>query len=108
MTTSTTIQELLLNTNSSFCKRQWCEKRDAPQGQQPLSATEQLKTICWDGLLPELLPEICLKENDKPLILWELMGMVNLLHLKLGGFNEQLTPESALHPYFVLDSMSNN
>ena len=108
MKTSTTVQELVLNINSSFCKRQWCEKRDASSEQQPLSATEQLKTICWDGLLPELLPEICLKENNKPLILWELMGMANLLHLKMGDYDEKIKPELALHPYFVLDSMSNN
>ncbi len=106
MKTGTTIQELLLNVNSSFCKRQCCE-RDSSKT-QPLSTTEQLKTICWDGLLPELLPEISLKENNKPLILWELMGMSNLLHLKLGGNNDRLDPQLALHPYSIADSMCNN
>ncbi len=107
MKTSTTTQELLLNINSSFCKRQWSEKDGTKQ--QSLSATEQLKTICWDGLLPELLPEICEKENNKPLILWELMGMDHLLHLKMGGgFNEKLNPELALHPYIALNDMRNN
>ncbi len=105
MNNSTTIQELLLNVNSSFCKREWCEKDGK---QQTLPPAERLKTLCWDGLLPEILPEICLKENNKPLILWELMGMSNTLHLKLGGYNEQLNPELAVHPYFVLDYMCNN
>lgn len=105
MKTGTTIQELLLNVNSSFCKREWCSKNEQ---QQTLPPAEQLKIICWDGLLPELLPEICLKENNKPLILWELMGMSNLLHLKMGGHNEKLNPELALHPYIMLDGMCYN
>jgi hypothetical protein len=105
MEANSTIQELLLNVNSSFCKREWCEKNEK---QQTLSASERLKNICWDGLLPELLPEICLKEDSKPLILWEMMGMSNLLHLKMGGYDVKLNPELSLHPYFVLDSMSNN
>jgi hypothetical protein len=93
-------QELLLNIHSSFCKRQWCEKNGTAQ-QQP--ASEQLKTICWDGMIPELLPEICLTENNRPLILWELMGTENMLLLKMGGFNEKLEAEFALHPYIVMD-----
>ena len=105
MKANSTIQELLLNVNSSFCKREWCSKNEQ---QQTLPPAEQLKIICWDGLLSEILPEICLKENDKPLVLWELMGMSNLLHLKLGGYNEKLNPALALHPYLMLDGMSNN
>jgi len=99
------IQELLLNVHSSFCKREWCERDERKPA---LSAAERLKNLCWDGLLPELLPEICIKEDNKPLILWEMMGMSNLLHLKMGGYDVKLNPELSVHPYFVLDSMSNN
>lgn len=105
MKSGTIIQELLLNVHSSFLQREWCEKGEK---QQTLSSTERLKAICWDGLLPELLPEICLKEDNKPLILWEMMGMSNLLHLKMGGYDIKLNPELSVHPYLVLDSMSNN
>jgi hypothetical protein len=85
METDTTVQELLLNVNSSFCKREWSEKKDGKQ--QTLSATERLKTLCWDGMIPELLPEICVKQNNRPLILWEMMGLSNILHLKMGGYS---------------------
>lgn len=105
MKSGTIIQELLLNVHSSFCKREWCEKGEK---QQTLSSTERLKALCWDGLLPELLPEICIKEDNKPLILWEMMGMSNLLHLKMGGYDIKLNPELSVHPYLVLDSMSDN
>jgi hypothetical protein len=95
-------QELLLNLHSDFCKRQWVKKDTAAQ--QPLSSTEQLKTICWDGLLPELFPEICIKEDNRPLVLWELLETTHLLHLRMGGYNEKLNGEDALHPYIMMGS----
>jgi hypothetical protein len=106
METDTTVQELLLNVNSSFCKREWSEKKDGKQ--QTLSATERLKTLCWDGMIPELLPEICVKQNNRPLILWEMMGLSNILHLKMGGYSERLNPEYALHPYLIMDMVVPN
>jgi len=101
METETAIQELLLNVNSSFCKREWSEIKG--QKQQPTqSSAERLKTLCWNGMIPELLPEVCIKQNNRPLILWEMMGLTNILHLKMGGYSERLNPEYALHPYLIL------
>ncbi len=105
MKTDTTVQELLLNVNSSFCKREWSEKKNQ---QQTLSDTERLKTLCWDGMLPEILPEICVKQNNKPLILWEMMGLDSILHLKMGGYSERLNPVFALHPYLIVDNACRN
>ncbi|MFT3682664.1 MAG: hypothetical protein QM791_20575 [Ferruginibacter sp.] len=101
----TTNQEVLLNIHSSFCKRQWCEKNTS---QQPLSSTEQLKTICWDGMLPDLFPEICIKENNKPLVLWELLETEHLLHLRMGDYNEKLGGEESLHPYLLMSVVNYN
>ena len=106
METITITQELLLNVNSSFCRREWCEKKDGSP--LPGAPAERLKTICWDGMLPNLLPEIYLKENNKPLILWEIMGTSNLLHLKLGGYQQRLNDVHALHPYIVMEYASLN
>jgi len=105
MKTDTTVQELLLNVNSSFCRREWSEKKNQ---QQTLSDTERLKTLCWDGMLPEILPEICVKQNNKPLILWEMMGLQSILHLKMGGYSERLNPVFALHPYLIVDTACRN
>lgn len=103
METETAIQELLLNVNSSFCKREWSEISGEKQ-QQTQSSAERLKTLCWNGMIPELLPEVCIKQNNRPLILWEMMGLTNILHLKMGGYSERLDPEYALHPYLILDN----
>lgn len=102
----TTSQEVLLNINSSFCKRQWVEKKTSSQ--QSLSSKEQLKTICWDGMLPELFPEICVMEDNKPLVLWELLETEHLLHLRLGKYNERLNGEDALHPYLQMSVVNYN
>jgi len=103
METETAIQELLLNVNSSFCKREWSEIKGLKQ-QPTQSSAERLKTLCWNGMIPELLPEVCIKQNNRPLILWEMMGLTNILHLKMGGYSERLNPEYALHPYLILDN----
>jgi len=106
MKSDTTSQEVLLNIHSSFCKRQWCDKN--ANNQQPLSSKEQLKTICWDGMLPELFPEICLKEDNKPLVLWELLETEHLFHLRLGDYDQKLSGEDALHPYIMMSAVSYN
>jgi hypothetical protein len=106
METETAVQELLLNVNSSFCKREWCEIKD--EKQQSQSYTERLKTLCWNGMIPELLPEVCIRQNNRPLILWEMMGLTNILHLKMGGYSERLNPEYALHPYLIMDNAALN
>jgi|GEM_PF-620504 len=103
METETAIQELLLNVNSSFCKREWSEVKGEKK-QPAQSSAERLKALCWNGMIPELLPEVCIKQNNRPLILWEMMGLTNILHLKMGGYSERLNPEYALHPYLILDN----
>ena len=100
METTTAIQEIVLNTDSTFCKRECANQKDS---QEPQSMTAVLKNLCWDGKIPQLLPEICIKHNNRPLILWEMMGLTTILHLKMGGPDERLDPEYALHPYLIID-----
>jgi len=71
MNTSSTIQEILLITTTSFSKRQLCET-DMKDKNRMLSPAQQLETACWNGLLDELLPEIMLQSMpDKKLFLWQ-------------------------------------
>lgn len=100
-------QEILLNIHSSFFKKAYCEK-DEKNSTKKLSKTEALKTLCWDGLLPELLPEICLRENSKPLTLWELLETQRLLHLRFGNYQEKLEGVFSLNPYLLQDVLCIN
>lgn len=95
-------QEVLLNINSSFFKREYCEK-DEKNSAKKLSKTEVLKTLCWDGFLPEILPEVCSRVNNKPLTLRELLETERLLHLRFGSYQEKLEGVFSLNPYLLAD-----
>jgi hypothetical protein len=100
-------QEILLNTNTSFCKRDYTEKEPGKNAKR-LSKKEALKTLCWDGALPELLPEICHISGSKPLILWELLETENLLHLKLGEYQQKIEHAFSINAYLLADSLPLN
>lgn len=95
-------QEVLLNINSSFFKREYCEKGDKDSTKK-LSKTEVVKALCWDGFLPELLPEVCSRVNNKPLTLWELLETQRLLHLRFGNYQDKLEGTFSLNPYLLAD-----
>lgn len=98
----TTNQEILLLPGTSFFKRDWCEKNNSTHTNK-LSQKEQLIQLCWNGMLPVLLPEI--NETDvgeKPLTLWEINETRKLLDLRLGEFNQTLNDEWSINPYVYL------
>ena len=104
METDTMNQEVLLNINTSFCKREYCE-RNENNNTKKLSPTEVLKNLCWDGVLPEMLPEICTKVNNRQLTLWELLETQQLLHLRFGEYQEKLEAAFSLNPYLLMDAV---
>jgi hypothetical protein len=76
-------QEILLVTNSTLSKRQLCGK-DAINGLNYLSETEQLEEACWNGLLNEILPGVLRKSSTgKQLSLWQIRHGVSLLEIEL-------------------------
>ena len=98
-----TSQEILLMPGASFFKRDWCEKHSNPDKKQ-LSQKEQLIELCWNGVLPGLLPEISeTNDNDKPLTIWEINETDNLLDLRLGDSDQSLNDEWSINPYVFLE-----
>lgn len=62
-------QEIIIMTGTTFSSRlRW---QSIEGNSRNYSETEQLQEACWNGMLPEILPEICLQygERDK-LYLW--------------------------------------
>ena len=101
-------QEILLHSNSSFFKRDYCEQNTKPSSKK-LSQKEQVVNMCWNGLLPELLPEICGTDIDeKPLILWEINETRNMLDLRFGELDQNLNDEFSINPYVYLTLMEYN
>jgi hypothetical protein len=96
-------QEILLVPASSFFKKDWLEKNNNGQTKH-LSQKEQLIQLCWNGVLPCLLPEICeMAQNRKPLTLWEINETGNMLDLRMGETNQPANDEWSINPYVYLE-----
>ena len=98
----TTNREILLQTGSSFFKRDWCELNNSKNDKQ-LSQKEQLIQLCWNGMLKEMIPEILEPQpGKKPLTLWEINESGNMLDLRYGDINEEMNDEWSINPYVFL------
>ena len=103
-----TNQEILLVPQSRFFKKDLCE-RDAKPNQKKLSDKEKLINLCWNGMLPELLPEISETTSaEKPLTIWEINETGQLLDLRLGEYDESMNDEWSINPYVHLTLMEYN
>jgi hypothetical protein len=100
MKTNSTQQEILLITGTGFSARQWCEKND--QGQNQFTEKEQLQNACWNGLLPEMLPEICKPAKDKDLYLWQITEATSFINLELGEVPGEIEKYHSINPYYFL------
>lgn len=97
-----TNQEILLIPRSNFFQRDWCEL-NTNKDSKKLSQKEQLIQLCWNGMLKEMIPEICEPEpGKKPLVLWEISESDNLLGLRYGDFDQQMNDEWSINPHMVL------
>ena len=83
MKPTVTQQELLLVTTCSLFKKQWCD-RNEEQTNQHYSPVEELEEACWNGLLPEILPEITKTSiSESHLSLWRISQGNRFLHIEL-------------------------
>ena len=102
MKTNSTQQEILLVTGTSFSSREFCEDSDEP-GYNQLTEKEKLEVACWNGLLPDMLPEIFERHHViKKLYLWEMMEGSLFIELKLGEIYLELEKQFSIDPYSFL------
>ena len=96
-------QEILLQSNSKFFQRDWCELNNNKHDKQ-LSQKEQLIQLCWNGMLKEMIPEIFETEaGEKPLTLWEINESGNMLDLRYGDLDQMIDDEYSINPYIVME-----
>ena len=55
MKNNSMLNEILIMTNTNFSAREWLQKNEVEN--KCRLEKEKLKQACWDGLVPELLPE---------------------------------------------------
>ena len=101
MKTNSTQQEILLLTGTNFSSRHCCEKDD--QGNQNnLTEREQLEEACWNGLLQDMLPEICEQPYGNKLYLWHIRETNSFIEIQLGELPEEKEKYCSIDPYSFL------
>jgi hypothetical protein len=102
MKATSTQQEILLITGTSFSNRQIQDKADNDKSRN-LSDKERLEEACWNGLLKEMLPEVFKDIDDQTeLYLWQIKEASSFIELELAEFPEEKDRYLSLDPYVFL------
>ncbi len=107
MKTNSTHQEILVMTNTTFSERQWCEK-DNSANSQAFTNEEKLEEACWNGLLPELLPEIIGTSSGGRLYLWQIRHCRSFLEIDLCEYPLLIENYFSIDPYLFLSAACPN
>jgi len=96
------VREILLVINTSFAKRQLCE-RDTHTGYNHPDPAEQLAEACWNGLLNEMLPRTMRAPScTVKLFCWQVEVKKSCLHICMGVCSPDMEMEFTLDPYLFL------
>jgi hypothetical protein len=103
-----TQQEVLLLTGTNFSSRQWSTKDETPS--KKLTDEEKLEEACWNGLLPEMLPEIFADTitPEKKLYLWQIKEGASFLEVEMGEYPEAKDNYFSIDPYSFLACRCSN
>jgi hypothetical protein len=92
-------QEILLMTGTYFTSRQ-CWQKNNSENENLSCESDQLQDACWNGLLKEMLPEIC--EWNKNLYLWQIRENKSCLNIGLGELPSEVDKYFSIDPYTFL------
>jgi hypothetical protein len=95
---TTSTQEILLLTGTNFSSRHSFEKNDNANN---LTEREQLEEACWNGLLKEMLPEIC-ESNINKLYMWQVWKTNSFIEIELAEVPEEKDNYYSIDPYSFL------
>lgn len=104
----TSYQEILLFTDNSFSRREFCPM-DEKDNSRKLSSVEELERACWEGMLFEMFPEILggftfRREN----FIWHIMKGKNYLNISVGATPSITENETTIDPYFYMLGVNEN
>jgi len=97
-------REILLMTDTSFAKRQLCERKNAKK-EGKHSPAEELEKACWSGLVFEMLPDIFNDDERKNLFVWKVNQAEQFLHVQLSSIPSSTDYETSIDPYFFLPTV---
>lgn len=96
-----TQQEILLLTGTNFSSR-LCYEQDDQSSIHKLTEREQLEDACWNGLLPDMLPEIIEQPYGGKLYLWQIREAKSFIEIDLGETPEDKENAYSIDPYLFL------
>jgi hypothetical protein len=100
MKPTSTQQEILLLTGTNFSARHSFEKDD--KDKMFLTEKEQLEEACWNGLLKDMLPEICEQVYGNKLYMWQVWKTNSFIEIELGEIPEEKEKYYSIDPYSFL------
>lgn len=92
-------QEILLITGTQFSSRQCWQKTNGSA--RLASEADELQDACWNGLLQEMLPEICI--SDRNIFLWQIRENKCGLEIELGELPTEIDSYYSIDPYLFLE-----
>ena len=101
MERNSTQQEILLMTGSGFFQQQ-CFERNEQDSNKNLSQEEKMEEACWNGMLPELLPEVYLQDEDHKMFLWQIKECKSFIEIGLGETPDSVEARFSIDPYSFL------
>lgn len=108
MNKNSTYKEILLFTGTHFSSMQYSERNGEETGKQ-FNERDQLKEACWNGLMPELLPEVFDKHEDtRQLFVWEVREENSFIGLEMGEAPEAVDRFDSIDPYRFYSSLQMN
>ena len=107
MKTKVTQQEILLLTGTAFSSRFNYAMNE--MGQTDFSIKEQLVSACWNGILPELLPEIFEQNQSiKKLFVWKIREIEFGIELEMCEFPDEKDMSASIIPDYFLSKQNLN
>ncbi len=99
MKANSTQMEIIILTGTSFSASQFSDKNEAAS-KPGRTEKEILTEACWNGLLPEILPEIVEQiPAGKKIYLWEIKEADAFIELELGELQEDKDRYFSINPY---------
>ena len=93
-------QEILLFSNTSFSKQEFCYK-DSFNKQANLSRIEELERACWAGMLFEMLPELTAYSFSRcKMIIWNIRSAEHSLLISQGTDQHPVEATFSIDPHF--------
>lgn len=102
-------QEILLITTTTFSLRDLSYKNDRERGNSFFTIKEQLEEACWNGLLPDMLPEIILRTGvNNKLFIWRMQEGNSFLWIELATQPTKCDSIYSINPNFFSPTFNEN